>query len=119
MCHAARKIVTETKIHSVERLAARNWRYHPQDDNPRLRRPGQRARKCGAMDSAEKRSLLNFLVIWVIRQRARARPLKTGWLELTLETMTLLGFPVYDCSNESDVEQKFIYPLLNHPQFLG
>jgi hypothetical protein len=21
--------------------------------------------------------------------------------------MTLLGFPIYDCSNESDVEQKF------------
>src|SRR5215469_14503208 len=33
--------------------------------------------------------------------------------------MTLLGFPVHDCSNESDVEQKFIYPLLTHSQFLG
>ena len=33
--------------------------------------------------------------------------------------MTLLGFPVYDCSNESDVEQKFLYPLLTHLQFLG
>ena len=32
--------------------------------------------------------------------------------------MTLLGFPLYDCSNESDVEQKFLYPLLTHPQFL-
>jgi hypothetical protein len=32
--------------------------------------------------------------------------------------MTLLGFPAYDCSNESDVEQKFLYPLLTHPQFL-
>jgi hypothetical protein len=33
--------------------------------------------------------------------------------------MSLLGFPLYDCSNESDVEQKFLYPLLNHPQFLA
>src|SRR5438105_14856168 len=33
--------------------------------------------------------------------------------------MTLLGFPVYDCSTESDVEQKFLYALLSHPQFLG
>jgi hypothetical protein len=33
--------------------------------------------------------------------------------------MTLLGFPMYDCLNESDVEQKFLYPLLNHPQFLA
>jgi|SRR5579872_6749063 len=33
--------------------------------------------------------------------------------------MSLLGFPTCDCSNESDVEQKFIYPLLNHAQFLA
>ncbi len=32
--------------------------------------------------------------------------------------MQLLSIPVYDCSNESDVEQKFIYPLLTHPSFL-
>lgn len=32
--------------------------------------------------------------------------------------MQLLGIPVYDCLNESDVEQKFIYPLLTHPSFL-
>src|SRR5438045_3125630 len=33
--------------------------------------------------------------------------------------MSLLGFPVYDLSNESDVEQKFIYPLLTHQSFLA
>ncbi|MGC2413059.1 MAG: hypothetical protein WA459_10240 [Stellaceae bacterium] len=33
--------------------------------------------------------------------------------------MSLLGFPVYDLLNESDVEQKFIYPLLTHESFLG
>ena len=33
--------------------------------------------------------------------------------------MSLLTFPTYDCSSEADVEQKFIYPLLNHPSFLN
>ena len=30
----------------------------------------------------------------------------------------LLNYPSFDCSNESDVEQKFLYPLLTHPSFL-
>ena len=33
--------------------------------------------------------------------------------------MDLLTVPAYDLKNESDVEQKFLYPLLNHPSFLG
>jgi hypothetical protein len=33
--------------------------------------------------------------------------------------MSLLGFPIYDALNESDVEQKFIYPLLTHESFLA
>lgn len=33
--------------------------------------------------------------------------------------MTLLAFPTYDLQNESDVEQKFLFPFLNHPSFLG
>jgi hypothetical protein len=32
--------------------------------------------------------------------------------------MSLLNMPFYDCSTESDVEQKFLYPLLTHPTFL-
>jgi hypothetical protein len=32
--------------------------------------------------------------------------------------VTLLNFPNYECNNESDVEQKFIFPLLTHPSFL-
>lgn len=32
--------------------------------------------------------------------------------------MSLTTFPSYDCGNESDVEQKFLYPLLTHPSFL-
>ena len=32
--------------------------------------------------------------------------------------MSLLNIPVYECSSESDVEQKFLYPLLTHPSFL-
>jgi hypothetical protein len=33
--------------------------------------------------------------------------------------MSLLGFPAYDLLNESDVEQKFLYPLLTHESFLA
>lgn len=33
--------------------------------------------------------------------------------------MSLLGYPVYDALNESDVEQKFLYPLLTHESFLA
>lgn len=33
--------------------------------------------------------------------------------------MTLVPLPVYDCHNESDVEQKFLFPLLTHGSFLG
>src|SRR5664280_2707505 len=33
--------------------------------------------------------------------------------------MTLLNIPDYECENETDVEQKLIYPLLVHPSFLG
>jgi type I site-specific restriction endonuclease len=32
--------------------------------------------------------------------------------------MNLLDIPTVDCANESDVEQKFLYPLLTHPSFL-
>jgi hypothetical protein len=32
--------------------------------------------------------------------------------------MSLLNYPVYDCATESDVEQKFLFPLLTHPSFL-
>lgn len=32
--------------------------------------------------------------------------------------MSLLNIPIYECSNESDVEQKFLFPLLTHPSFL-
>ena len=32
--------------------------------------------------------------------------------------MDLLTVPAYDFANESDVEQKFLYPLLTHPSFL-
>jgi hypothetical protein len=32
--------------------------------------------------------------------------------------MSLLGFPAYEFSTESDVEQRFIMPLLTHPSFL-
>lgn len=32
--------------------------------------------------------------------------------------MTLLDYPLLECANESDVEQKYIYPLLTHPNFL-
>jgi hypothetical protein len=33
--------------------------------------------------------------------------------------VSLLNFPAYDVSTESDVEQKFLYPLLTHPSFLA
>ena len=33
--------------------------------------------------------------------------------------MSLLNIPAYECDNESDVEQKFLYPLLTHPSFLA
>ena len=33
--------------------------------------------------------------------------------------VTLLSFPDYGCANESDVEQKFLFPLLTHPSFVG
>jgi len=33
--------------------------------------------------------------------------------------MSLLNIPTYEFSTESDVEQKFILPLLTHPSFLG
>lgn len=33
--------------------------------------------------------------------------------------MKLLNIPSYDLSTESDVEQKFIFPLLTHPSFLA
>jgi type I site-specific restriction endonuclease len=33
--------------------------------------------------------------------------------------MSLLNIPAYDSSTESDVEQKFIFPLLTHPSFLA
>lgn len=32
--------------------------------------------------------------------------------------MSFLTFPIHDCENETDVEQKFIFPLLSHPSFL-
>jgi hypothetical protein len=32
--------------------------------------------------------------------------------------MSLLNIPIYECSNESDVEQKLLFPLLTHPSFL-
>lgn len=32
--------------------------------------------------------------------------------------MSLLNIPNYECSSESDVEQKFLFPLLTHPSFL-
>ena len=32
--------------------------------------------------------------------------------------MNLLNIPIYDSSTESDVEQKFVFPLLTHPSFL-
>jgi hypothetical protein len=31
--------------------------------------------------------------------------------------MTLLNIPEYEAGNESDVEQKFLLPLLTHPRF--
>ncbi|HTV88721.1 MAG TPA: hypothetical protein VME41_06870, partial [Stellaceae bacterium] len=33
--------------------------------------------------------------------------------------MSLLGYPIVDALNESDVEQKFLYPLLTHESFLA
>ena len=33
--------------------------------------------------------------------------------------MSLLNIPAYDLQTESDVEQKFIFPLLTHPSFLA
>src|ERR1700722_10495192 len=33
--------------------------------------------------------------------------------------MSLLNIPAYDVSTESDVEQKFLFPLLTHPSFLA
>jgi hypothetical protein len=33
--------------------------------------------------------------------------------------MSLLNIPVYNSSTESDVEQKFLFPLLTHPSFLA
>ncbi|MCW2205602.1 hypothetical protein M2227_007692 [Bradyrhizobium elkanii] len=33
--------------------------------------------------------------------------------------MSLLNIPVTECDNESDVEQKFLFPLLTHPSFLA
>lgn len=33
--------------------------------------------------------------------------------------MILLNIPVYNSSTESDVEQKFLFPLLTHPSFLA
>lgn len=34
-------------------------------------------------------------------------------------TLSLLNIPAYDSSTESDVEQKFLFPLLTHPSFMG
>lgn len=34
-------------------------------------------------------------------------------------SLSLLNIPAYDTSTESDVEQKFIFPLLTHPSFLA
>jgi hypothetical protein len=33
--------------------------------------------------------------------------------------MSLLNIPAYDSSSESDVEQKFLFPLLTHPSFMA
>jgi len=32
--------------------------------------------------------------------------------------MNLFSLPHYDCDNEADVEQKFVFPLLTHPSCL-
>ena len=44
--------------------------------------------------------------------------LQSSPTDLGAQAVSLLPIPEYDFSTESDVEQKFIMPLLTHPSFL-
>jgi hypothetical protein len=48
-----------------------------------------------------------------------ARESPAGILHSPEAHMSLLNIPVSECDNESDVEQKFLYPSLTHPSFLA